>query len=340
MSKSRGTFIKASTYLERLNPECLRYYYATKLNGTVDDYDINLEDFVQRVNSDLVGKVVNIASRCAGFISGQFNGALAASLEDEALWRQFADAQGRIAQFYEAGQVSKVMREVISLADLANQYVTKHEPWKLVKQAASRGQAQAVCSQGLNLFRILAIYLAPVLPAMCQAAADFLGARPFAWADLRQPLLGAKINPYQPLFTRMRKKDVDNLVEASKEPPEADGAAAEADSANEAISMEDFNKVKLKVARVVEAAPVADADKLLQLTLDIGGGRRRVLAGISSAYRPEDLAGRLVVVVANLAPRRMRFGVSEGMVLAAGPGGEEVFLLSPDSGAKPGMDVR
>ena len=340
MSKSRGTFIKASTYLEHLNPECLRYYYATKLNGTVDDYDINLEDFVQRVNSDLVGKVVNIASRCAGFISGQFNGELAASLEDEALWRRFAAAQGRIAQFYEAGQVSKVMREVISLADLANQYVTKHEPWKLAKQAASRGQAQAVCSQGLNLFRILAIYLTPVLPAMCQAAANFLGVRPFAWADLHQPLLGAKINPYQPLFTRMRKKDVDNLVEASKEAPEADAAAAEADGANEVISVQDFNKVSLKVARVIEAAPVADADKLLQLTLDIGSGRRRVLAGISSAYRPEDLAGRLVVVVANLAPRQMRFGVSEGMVLAAGPGGEEVFLLSPDSGAKPGMDVR
>ena len=340
MSKSRGTFIKASTYLEHLNPECLRYYYATKLNGTVDDYDINLEDFVQRVNSDLVGKVVNIASRCAGFISGQFNGELAASLEDEALWRRFAAAQGRIAQFYEAGQVSKVMREVISLADLANQYVTQHEPWKLAKQAASRGQAQAVCSQGLNLFRILAIYLTPVLPAMCQAAANFLGVRPFAWADLHQPLLGAKINPYQPLFTRMRKKDVDNLVEASKEAPEADAAAAEADGANEVISVQDFNKVSLKVARVIEAAPVADADKLLQLTLDIGSGRRRVLAGISSAYRPEDLAGRLVVVVANLAPRQMRFGVSEGMVLAAGPGGEEVFLLSPDGGAKPGMDVR
>ena len=340
MSKSRGTFIKASTYLEHLNPECLRYYYATKLNGTVDDYDINLEDFVQRVNSDLVGKVVNIASRCAGIINNQFDGELAASLEDEALWRQFADARAQMADWYEAGQVSRVMREVIALADSANQYITKHAPWKLVKQADQRGQAQAVCSQGLNLFRILAIYLSPVLPGMCRAAADFLGVRPFAWADLGQPLLGAKINPYQPLFTRMQKKDVDNLVEASKEASEADGTAAAANGADEAISIEDFNKIKLKVARVAEAAPVADADKLLRLTLDTGDGQRQVLAGISSAYRPEDLAGRLVVVVANLAPRQMRFGVSEGMVLAAGPGGEDIFLLSPDSGAKPGMDVR
>ena len=339
MSKSRGTFIKASTYLEHLNPECLRYYYATKLNGTVDDYDINLEDFVQRVNSDLVGKVVNIASRCAGIINNQFDGELAASLEDEALWRQFADTRAQMADWYEAGQVSRVMREVVALADSANQYITKHAPWKLVKQADRRGQAQAVCCQGLNLFRILAIYLSPVLPGMCRAAADFLGVRPFAWADLGQPLLGAKINPYQPLFTRMQKKDVDNLVEASKEAPEADGAAA-ANGADEAVSIEDFNKIKLKVARVAEAAPVADADKLLRLTLDTGDGQRQVLAGISSAYRPEDLAGRLVVVVANLAPRQMRFGVSEGMVLAAGPGGEDIFLLSPDSGAKPGMDVR
>ena len=340
MSKSRGTFIKASTYLEHLNPECLRYYYATKLNGTVDDYDINLEDFVQRVNSDLVGKVVNIASRCAGIINNQFDGELAASLEDEALWRQFADARAQMADWYEAGQVSRVMREVIALADSANQYITKHAPWKLVKQADRRGQAQAVCSQGLNLFRILAIYLSPVLPGMCRAAADFLGVRPFAWPDLGQPLLGAKINPYQPLFTRMQKKDVDNLVEASKEASEADGTAAAANGADEAVSIEDFNKIKLKVARVAEAAPVADADKLLRLTLDTGDGQRQVLAGISSAYRPEDLAGRLVVVVANLAPRQMRFGVSEGMVLAAGPGGEDIFLLSPDSGAKPGMDVR
>ena len=340
MSKSRGTFIKASTYLEHLSPECLRYYYATKLNGTVDDHDINLDDFVQRVNSDLVGKVVNIASRCAGFISGQFNGELAAKLEDEALWRQFADAEAQIAQFYEAGQVSKVMREVTSLADLANQYITKHEPWKLVKQTNQRDRAQAVCSQGLNLFRILAIYLTPVLPGMCKATAEFLGVRPFSWADLGQPLLGTKINPYQPLFMRMQKKDVDNLVEASKEAPEADGAKAAIDSADQPLSIEDFNKVQLKVARVLEAAPVADADKLLRLTLDAGDGRRQVLAGIRSAYRPEDLTGRLVVVVANLAPRKMRFGVSEGMVLAAGPGGEDIFLLSPDSGAQPGMDVR
>ena len=194
-----------------------------------------------------------------------------------------------------------------------------------------------MCSQGLNLFRILAIYLSPVLPTMSKAAADFLGVRPFAWADVGQPLLGAKVNPYQPLFTRMQKKDVDNLVEASKEAEDVDDQENDAD---EPISIKDFNKVQLKVARVVEAAPVAEADKLLRLTLDTGDGQRQVLAGIRSAYKPEDLADRLVVVVANLAPRKMRFGLSEGMVLAAGPGGEDIFLLSPDSGAQPGMDVR
>ena len=337
MSKSRGTFIQASTYLKHLHPECLRYYYATKLNGRVDDYDINLEDFVQRVNADLVGKVVNIASRCAGLISSQFEGALAAHLEDEALWRQFAAARGRIAEWYEAGQVSRVMREVLALADLANQYITKQEPWQRIKQVDGRDQAQAVCSQGLNLFRILAVYLTPVLPAMSKAAADFLGVRPFAWADLDKPLLGERINAYRPLFTRMRKKDVDDLVEASKE---AEDDKDQGEGSDKPISIDHFNKVKLKVARVVEAALIAEADKLLRLTLDTGDGPRQVLAGIRSAYRPEELAGRLVVVVANLAPRKTRFGISEGMVLAAGPGGEDIFLLSPDSGAQAGMDVR
>ncbi len=337
MSKSRGTFIQASTYLKHLHPECLRYYYATKLNGRVDDYDINLEDFVQRVNADLVGKVVNIASRCAGLISSQFEGALAAHLEDEALWRQFAAARGRIAEWYEAGQVSRVMREVLALADLANQYITKQEPWQRIKQADGRDQAHSVCSQGLNLFRILAVYLTPVLPAMSKAAADFLGVRPFTWADLDKPLLGERINAYRPLFTRMRKKDVDDLVEASKE---AEDGKDQGEGSDEPISIDHFNKVKLKVARVVEAALIAEADKLLRLTLDTGDGQRQVLAGIRSAYRPEELAGRLVVVVANLAPRKTRFGISEGMVLAAGPGGEDIFLLSPDSGAQAGMDVR
>lgn len=340
MSKSRGTFILASTYLAHLNPECLRYYYATKLNGTVDDYDLNLDDFVQRVNSDLVGKVVNIASRCAGFITRHFDGELAGGLHDEALWRRSLAAQDRIAQAYEAGQVSKAVREIIALADQANQYIAAHEPWKRIKQAGAEAQVQAVCSQGLNLFRALAIYLTPILPAMSKAAADFFGAPPFSWRDGETPLLGGRINAYAPLFTRMQKKDVDRMVQASREQTESHAAADDPDGqAHDIISSEEFAKVQLKVARVLKAESIAGADKLVRLQLDMGDGQRQVLAGISSAYQPEVLKGRLLVVVANLAPRKMRFGVSQGMVLAAGPGGEDIFLLSPDAGAQPGMRV-
>ena len=341
MSKSRGTFILASNYLAHLNPECLRYYYATKLNGTVDDHDINLDDFVQRVNSDLVGKVVNIASRCAGFITRHCDGQLAASLHDEALWRRFVAAQDGIAQGYEAGETSKVVRAIIALADQANQYIAAHEPWRRIKQAGAEAEVQAVCSQGINLFRTLAVYLTPILPAMSQAAADFLGVGPFSWRDSEAPLLGRRINAYAPLFTRMQKKDVDRVVQASQDQAEnAASAAGAGEQAKDTISSDEFAKVQLKVARVLEVEPVAGADKLVRLQLDLGDAKRQVLAGIKSAYQPEALKGRLVVAVANLAPRKMRFGVSEGMVLAAGPGGENVFLISPDAGAQPGMDVK
>ena len=340
MSTSRGTFILASTYLAHLNPECLRYYYATKLIGTVDDYDVNLDDFVQRVNSDLVGKVVNIASRCAGFITRHFDGELADSLHDEALWRRSLAAQDRIAQAYEAGQVSKAVREIIALADQANQYIAAHEPWKRIKQAGAAAQVQAVCSQGLNLFRALAIYLTPILPVMSKAAADFFGERPFSWEDGDTPLLAGRINAYAPLFTRMQKKDVDRMVEASRDQAKGRAAAGgPGEKAHDTISSDEFAKVQLKVARVLEAESVAGADKLVRLQLDMGDEQREVLAGIKSAYRPDALKGRLLVVVANLAPRKMRFGVSQGMVLAAGPGGEDIFLLSPDAGAQPGMRV-
>ena len=340
MSKSRGTFILASTYLAHLNPECLRYYYATKLNGTVDDYDVNLDDFVQRVNSDLVGKVVNIASRCAGFITRHFDGELADSLHDEALWRRSLAAQDRIAQAYEAGQVSKAVREIIALADQANQYIAAHEPWKRIKQAGAAAQVQAVCSQGLNLFRALAIYLTPILPVMSKAAADFFGERPFSWEDGGAPLLAGRITAYAPLFTRMQKKDVDRMVAASRDQAKDRAAAGgPGEQGHDTISSDEFAKVQLKVARVLEAESVAGADKLVRLQLDMGDEQREVLAGIKSAYRPDALKGRLLVVVANLAPRKMRFGVSQGMVLAAGPGGEDIFLLSPDAGAQPGMRV-
>ena len=344
MSKSRGTFINASTYLRHLDPECLRYYYAAKLNGTVDDLDINLDDFAQRVNADLVGKVANIASRCAGFLAKQFDGQLAAALHDEPLWRRFVEAREAIAEHYERCDTAKCARLIVELADLANQYIARHEPWKLIKQAERRAEVQAVCSQGINLFRVLAIYLQPILPAMAEAARGFLNVPPFAWADLQKPLLDHRLGAFQPLFRRMERKDLDLVVEASKEgDDDAQGSEAGAASdapASETISIEQFAKVQLKVAAIVSAEAVPEADKLLRLTLDLGGERRQVLAGIKSAYRPEDLEGRLVVAVANLAPRKMRFGLSEGMVLAAGPGGEDIFLLSPDDGARPGMDVR
>ncbi|MXX30044.1 MAG: methionine--tRNA ligase [Gammaproteobacteria bacterium] len=342
MSKSKGTLIKASTYLEHLNPECLRYYFATKLNGMVDDYDLNFEDFVQRVNTDLVGKVVNIASRCAGFITRNFDGELAPELADEALWSRFVEASESIAERYEAGQVSRAVREISALADLANQYIAEREPWKLVKQEGTQAEVQAVCSLGVNLFRILAIYLTPILPALSKAVSTFLNVGPLRWSDIDQPLLGKRINAYQALLTRMEKKQVDRLIEASKAQPEAVSAeAANGEDEGQAfIAIEDFAKVQLKVARIAEAEAVPEADKLLRLQLDLGDGRRQVMAGIKSAYDPASLVDRLVVVVANLAPRKMRFGTSEGMILAAGPGGKDIFLLSPDAGAKPGMDVK
>ena len=342
MSKSKGTLIKASTYLEHLNPECLRYYFATKLNGMVDDYDLNFEDFVQRVNTDLVGKVVNIASRCAGFITRNFDGELAPELADEALWSRFVEASESIAERYEAGQVSRAVREISALADLANQYIAEREPWKLVKQEGTQAEVQAVCSLGINLFRILAIYLTPILPALSKAVSTFLNVGPLRWSDIDQPLLGKRINAYQALLTRMEKKQVDRLIEASKAQPEAVSAeAANGEDEGQAfIAIEDFAKVQLKVARIAEAEAVPEADKLLRLQLDLGDGRRQVMAGIKSAYDPASLVDRLVVVVANLAPRKMRFGTSEGMILAAGPGGKDIFLLSPDAGAKPGMDVK
>ena len=342
MSKSKGTFINASTYLEHLNPEYLRYYFATKLNGTVDDYDINFKDFVQRVNADLVGKVVNIASRCAGFISRNFDGELAPELADEGLWRRFVEASESIAERYEAGQFSRAVREITALADLANQYIAEREPWKLVKQEGRQAEVQAVCSLGLNLFRILAIYLTPILPSLSQGASAFLNVGPLRWSDIDQPLLGGRIKAYKPLLTRLEKKQVDRLVEASKEQSEAPSNDAEATEDDEPahITIEDFAKVQLKVARITEAEAVPEADKLLRLQLDLGDGRRQVMAGIKSAYDPASLIDRLVVVVANLAPRKMRFGTSEGMILAAGPGGKDIFLLSPDAGAQPGMDVK
>ena len=340
MSKSKGTLINAATCLKYINPECLRYYYATKLNGTVDDFDINFDDFAQRVNSDLVGKVVNIASRCAGFIGKRFGGQLSAELHDPALWARFVEAKGELAEHFENSATSRGVRLITELADFANQYIARHEPWKLAGVAGKQDLMQAICSQGINLFRVLAIYLQPILPAMAESAREFLNVEPFTWDGIDEPLLNHRIGRFQPLFRRMEKKDLEALVEASKR--EAGEQAQEPESVDgTTISIDDFARVELRVASVLAAAAVDGADKLLKLTVNLGGEERQVFAGIKSAYpRPEDLVGRLVVVVANLAPRVMRFGTSEGMVLAAGTGGEDIFLLSPDSGAEPGMEVR
>lgn len=347
MSKSRGTFIMAEDYLKFLDPEYLRYYYAAKLNGSWHDIDINLDDFVQRVNSDLVGKVVNIASRCAGFLAKQFDGKMADSLHDEDLWQEVAGAADTIAELYEQDDTSKAVREITRLADLANQYIAQHEPWNLVKDPARSDEVQLVCSQAINLFRALMIYLKPILPEMATKAEAFLNVEPLVWQDIREPLLAHQLNAFKPLMARMEKKTVDKLVAASAQTqPDAAAGSKEATAQDQAgaadddfITIDDFSKVSLKVARVVAADHVEGADKLLRLTLDVGDHQRQVFSGIKSAYAPEDLVDRLTVVVANLAPRKMRFGVSEGMVLAAGTGDEGIFLLSPDSGAEPGMDV-
>ncbi len=336
MSKSRGTFIKARTYLENLNPEFLRYYYAAKLGPTIEDIDLNLDDFVARVNSDLVGKLVNIASRCAGFIDKRFDGRLADSLPDEALFADIAAASETIAEHYEKREFSKAMRIVMALADKSNRYIDDHKPWVMAKSEDKQLDVQLVCTQGLNLFRSLMIYLSPVIPVVAAGAREFLGEDAWHWRDAGQPLLGTSINPFKPLLTRVDPRQVERMVEQSKEST----PVAEPDEKDDTISIDDFMKVDLRIARVEKAEPVEGADKLLALTLDVGDGRRQVFAGIKAAYEPGSLVGRHVVVVANLAPRKMRFGVSEGMVLAAGPGGSEIFLLSPDDGAEPGMRVK
>ena len=335
MSKSRGTFINAGTYLEHLDPEYLRYYFATKISARVDDMDVNLDDFVQRVNADLVGKVVNIAARCAGFIGKSFDGKLAGSLHDEQLWQEVADAAPAIAARFEEGEVGRAVRDITALADRANRYIAEQEPWKHVKDPERRDDVHGVCSLGINVFRALVVYLKPILPALAAKAEAFLQVQPLAWQDASEPLLDHRIARYAPLLTRIDRKAVDKVVAATR----AEGARPAASEGNDTIGIEDFQKVDLRVARVVDAKHVSGADKLLELVLDLGDHQRRVFSGIRSAYDPEALKGRLTVVVANLAPRKMRFGVSEGMVLAAGPGDGDIFLVAPDDGAKPGMAV-
>jgi len=348
MSKSRGTFIKARTYLDHLNPEYLRYYFAAKLGSGVDDLDLNLDDFILRVNSDLVGKVVNIASRCAGFINKRFDGQLSAQCTESELYQSFVDAGDAIADAYEQREFGQAIRKIMALADKANQYIDANKPWVLAKQEGKEQTVQDVCSVGLNLFRVLITYLQPVLPAMATEVESFLNIPALRWDAIAAPLTGHTINTFKPLMTRVEQEKIDAMLEDSKDtlgsaataPAETASGPLATDPIAETINFEDFAKLDLRIARISKAAHVEGADKLLQLTLDIGGETRNVFAGIKSAYAPEALEGKLTVMVANLAPRKMRFGVSEGMVLAAGPGGSDLFVLHPDDGAEPGMRVK
>ncbi|SUI72564.1 methionine--tRNA ligase [Shewanella morhuae] len=357
MSKSKGTFIKARTYLEHLDPEYLRYYYAAKLSSRIDDLDLNLEDFAQRVNSDLVGKLVNLASRTAGFITKRFDGKLA-KISDTSLTEVFLAKKDVIAEFYETREYGKAVREIMALADIANGFVADTAPWQMVKHDDQQEAAHQVCSNALNLFRILVTYLKPVLPRLAQDVEAFFQL-PLTWDALSQDLAGHEIAPFKAMMQRVELDKVNAMVADSKDNLQVTADApktavaektAEAsvvsgeplvdDPISETINFDDFAKIDLRIARIVKAEHVADADKLLKLQLDIGGETRQVFAGIKSAYSPEDLEGKLTVMVANLAPRKMRFGMSEGMVLAAGPGGSDLWILEPHEGAQPGMRVK
>lgn len=347
MSKSRGTFIKARTYLDHLNPEYLRYYFAAKLSSGIEDIDLSLSDFQYRINSDLVGKVVNIASRCAGFIKKRFDGQLGGSLPQPALFEEFTQASEQIAERYEQREFAQAMREIMALADKANQYIDEQKPWVLAKEEGRDDDVQAICTMGINLFRVLIGYLKPVLPRTAEQAEAFLNIESLQWHDIATPLLGHTINKFKPLMTRIEQDKLDAVLAASKTDMQDSQATKPAPSKTtdveplaDEIQFDDFAKLDLRIARIVNAEHVEGADKLLKLTLDIGMDEKQVFAGIKSAYAPEDLTGKLTVMVANLAPRKMRFGLSEGMVLAAGPGGQDLFILNPDEGATPGMRVK
>lgn len=342
MSKSKGTFIKGRTYLD---PEYLRYYYAAKLTNRIDDLDLNLEDFAQRVNSDLVGKVVNIASRCASFITKRFDGMLSSNVEDQALADEVMGAGDKLAELYENREFGKAMREIMALADKVNEYIAVKEPWVLVKDESKQQEVQDVCSLGINLFRTLMIYLKPVLPKLAESTEAFLNDE-LLWEGHKSLLSNHKINKFKALMQRVEMDKIEAMVDASKESLASSQAAAPVtgpladDPIAPEIQFDDFAKIDLRVAKIVKAEHVEKADKLLRLELDLGGETRQVFAGIKSAYQPEDLEGKLTVMVANLAPRKMRFGMSEGMVLAAGPGGKDLWILNPEEGAQPGMRVK
>ena len=351
MSKSRGTFIQASTYLNHLDPECLRYYYAAKLNDRIEDLDFNLDDFVQRVNTDIVNKLVNLASRNAGFIAKRFDGKLANTLEDTALFNEFTAQAEQIANYYEQREYNKAIREIMALTDKANKYIDEKAPWVLAKEEGKESKLQAVCSMGIELFRILMSYLKPVLPQLAERAESFLQTE-LRWDNIAQPLHNHQLAPFKALFSRLDKKHIDAVVDETKalfaatQTAPASKAATESASSNiepiaDSISIDDFAKIDMRVAKVLQCEAVPESNKLLRFQLDLGDHQRQVLSGIKAAYgKPEELVGRFVIVVANLAPRKMKFGVSEGMILSAGSGGADLFLLSADSGVTAGMQVK
>ena len=336
LSKRRGNFITAGDFARKIDPDYLRYYFASKLGPTIDDIDLNLADFVAKVNSDLVGKLVNIASRCAGFIHKQGGGRLADRLPEPALYADFAAASEDLAADFEQREFARAVRKIMALADRANQYIDDKKPWILAKKAGSETEVVAVCTQGINLFRALIVYLKPIVPALAARAETLLGAGELRWQDAAAPLLGTRLATFEALLTRVEMA----TVEALTKPTSTEGPAMTAtDKSNGEIDLAEFQKTELRVARVIEASYVEGADKLLQLKLDVGDHERTVFSGIRSAYEPAALTNRLVVLVANLSPRKMRFGVSQGMVLAASGEGPGIFLLAPDSGARPGMKV-
>ena len=351
MSKSRGTFINAQTYLEHLNPEYLRYYLAAKLSSGIDDLDLNLEDFVLRVNSDLVGKVVNIASRCAGFIGKGFEGKLASELDSPELLEEIQASKAEITNHFNEREYGKAIRVIMALADKANQYINDKQPWVIAKSDRQSLELQQICSTGINAFRLLIAYLKPVLPAMAEKVEEFLGIDALCWADIDTLLTDHSINKFQPLMTRVESDKIQAMVAATQQEHEAQQQTEAKTMGNDnsgfekEIEYDDFIKIDLRVAKIITAEHVEGADKLLKLNLDIGldksGGpiTRTVFSGIKSAYDPEELVGKLTVVVANLKPRKMKFGLSEGMILAAGPGGEDIWLIEANYGAQPGMRV-
>ncbi|WP_318481585.1 methionine--tRNA ligase [Photobacterium leiognathi] len=348
MSKSKGTFIKAGTYLKHLDPECLRYYYAAKLNSRIDDLDLNLEDFTQRVNSDVVNKIVNLASRNAGFIAKRFDGKLSDNFVEPELYAEFVAAADRIGELYESREYGRAIREITALADKANQYVDEKAPWVVAKQEGKDQELQEICTVGINLFRVLMAYLKPVMPKLAERSEAFLN-ETLTWESIAKPLTAHEVTKFKALFNRIDPAHVAAMVESSKEEAAADKAAAEAaakpasplteEPIEAEIEFDDFAKVDLRIAKIVSCELVPKANKLLKFQLDIGGEMRQVFSGIKAAYEPEELVGKLTVVVANLKPRKMKFGMSEGMILAAGPGGKDLWILEPHEGAQPGMRV-